>query len=136
LGECSKIGIEDQYQKRVISLSGVTVGLLSCGDIASYCHEKGNLLPKVNIYVDLSHKSLRGHTSQNKIPPKLVNGWNKCNFVLVTQQVQNVYNYLKNQRYPYIFPRNADHKIEELSIIGERKGVIVDIEIPNKKGKR
>jgi len=130
-GECSKAGIEDQYEKRAFSLGGKRIGLLSCGDIARYCHDDGELLPKVDIYVDLSHRSLGGWTSQNKIPPMLIEDWGKCSYVLVTQQVQYACtSYLKSKKYPYIFPKDANHQVKELRMNGVRRGVVVDIDVP------
>ncbi len=94
-----------------------------------YCHKSGNLLPISDIYVDLSHKSLRGWTSQNRIPKKMINNVKKCKYVIVTQQVKNSRKYLKDNKYPYIFPQNIKQNITEIKINDQRKGVLVDINL-------
>ena len=129
-GECNPKYFEEQNESRIFSLGGRTIGLLSCGDIARYCHNDGVLLPKVDIYADLSHKSLIGWSSQNRIPSKMIKIWNKCEYVLITQQVKDISTYLSNREYPYIFPKNTTHKVKELFVKGESKGVVIDVYIP------
>jgi hypothetical protein len=128
--KCNTECFEKQNKSRIFSLGDKTIGLLSCGDIARNCHNDGELLPKVNVYVDLSHKSLRGWSSQNRIPTKLLKDWNKCDHVLIPQQVKDISTYLGDKKYPYIFPKNTPHGIKELFINGESRGVIIDVDIP------
>ena len=104
------------------------IGLLSCGDIAGYCHNYGMILPQVDVYIDLSHKSLSGHTSQRQIPPKILSSWEKSKYVLITQQVKHVSRYIIDRRYPYIFPQNTPHDIK-LYNIERNKGVFIDVDI-------
>ena len=129
--KCCKACFQKQNQSRVIKFYSKKIGLLSCGDIASCCHNNGNLLPNVDIYVDLSHKSLRGLTSQNRISPKIINHWQKANVVLVTQQVNNVRSYIKNQSYPYIFSNPGVRISTKVSLykINNKTGAYVDVEI-------
>ena len=125
---CSQECFLKQNPKRVVIYSNYRIGLLSCGDIAGYCHNYGMILPQVDVYVDLSHKSLSGHTSQRKIPPKIISSWGKSRYVLVTQQVKDVLRYIKKRSYPFIFPQNTPHEIQ-LYNIDKNKGVFIDLEI-------
>lgn len=103
---CSQACFKNQNKNRVFSFNSKLFGLLSCGDIARYCHSDGQILPKVDIYLNLSHKSLKGWTSQNRIPKKILFDWGKAQLVLCTQQVKNINRYLNNNNYPYIFWKN------------------------------
>lgn len=120
---------------------GNRIGLLSCGDIARYCHGNGNFLEKAKKYINLSHCSLRGHCSQLKVPPLMINNWRKCEYVFVTQQVRydSILRYLNQNYYSYVFPnqnQNAfpsrnpiNHNVLALLVGGTRMGALVDITI-------
>jgi len=128
--KCSQPCFLAQNNARLIRFSNYIIGLLSCGDIARYCHDDGKLLPQVDIYIDLSHKSLKGDTSQLKVPPKIVNEWGKADMVIVTQQVKNVNRY-QQKKYPYIFYNNkfvVNININKYTV-GDEKGAYIDIQI-------
>ena len=101
--KCSVRCFRAQNNDRRFRFYSKTVGLLSCGDIAGYCHNNGTFLPYADIYLDLSHESLRGFSSQYWIPPKIINEWKKSHIVIITQQVKSVKRYIRKKRYPYIF---------------------------------
>ncbi len=127
---CSKKCFSDQNNARVFKVGNYKIGLLSCGDIVSYCHNKGKLLPEVDIYVDLSHYSLRGDTSQYKVSKKIINEWKKADMVIVTQQVKSIKKYVNQQKYPYIFHNNrfsVNVSINKYEVFNE-EGVYVDVE--------
>jgi hypothetical protein len=131
--DCSKSCFIEQNKNRVFKLSNKSFGLLSCGDIAGYCHSYGEILPEVDIYLNLSHKSLKGHTSQNHIPSKILS-WKEAQLILGTQQVKNTGRYLNN-KYPYIFPADKlnnlslNVSIEKYESDDKAKGVFVDLEL-------
>lgn len=104
-GECNQSGFLAQRKRRVFSLNGRRICLLSCGDIADYCHAEGEYLKqlKADIIIDLSHCSLSGDTSQRKVPQKLINE-GIANCVLITQQVKNVERYKKAGGILIYFP--------------------------------
>ena len=127
---CSQTCFLAQNNARVFKVCNYKIGLLSCGDIARYCHDDGKLLPEVDIYIDLSHYSLRGDSSQYKIPKKIINEWKKADMVIVTQQVKSVKKYVNQQKYPYIFHNNrfsVNVNINKYKVSDE-EGVYVDIE--------
>lgn len=127
--ECNSDCFKKQNTNRIFSLDKKKLGLLSCGDIAGYCHDNGNLLPKADVYLDLSHKSLTGRTSQYWIPSKMINDWEKTDYVLVTHQVKDVSKYLKDKEYRFIFPQGVSYNVKKLSLKAERKGVLIDIDL-------
>ena len=128
-GKCDPSNFEKQNNNRVFKFRNKTFGLLSCGDIARYCHGEGKRLPSVDIYLDLSHSSLRGWSSQNRVPTTLIRTWRKAKQVFVTQQVKDVSTYLYERKYPYIFPKMTRHTVQGLTVGGERLGVYVDIDL-------
>ena len=112
--QCSQACFKDQNQNRIFYFNDKLFGLLSCGDIARYCHSDGQILPRVDIYLDLSHKSLKGWSSQNRIPRKILSDWRKAQLVLCTQQVKNTRQYIRTNQYPYIFT-NLQIRIKVIS---------------------
>ena len=125
---CSQECFRKQNPKRFVMYDNYRIGLLSCGDISRYCHNNGRILPQVDVYIDLSHKSLRGWAHQRKTSPKIISPWRKSRYVLVTQQVKDVSRYIKKRSYPFIFPQNTPHEIQ-LYNIDKNKGVFIDLEI-------
>lgn len=125
---CGQECFSAQKLKRVVDFMNYRIGLLSCGDISRYCHNSGRILPPVDVYIDLSHKSLRGWAPQRKTSPKIISLWGKSRYVLITQQVNNVSRYIKKRSYPFIFPQNTPHDIK-LYNIDRNKGVYIDVEI-------
>lgn len=128
---CSSKCFSKQNHKRFICFKDQEIGLLSCGDIANDCHEKGELLKNCDLYIDLSHASLTGHTSQAKIPDEMISK-GKSRYVIVTQQVSGpttILNY-KKDGYKYIFPQDTTHQcVKRYCVNGKIAGVFVDIEI-------
>ena len=51
--DCSQKGFFAQNQNRTFEFDGKMFGLLSCGDIARYCHNDSATLPCADIYLDL-----------------------------------------------------------------------------------
>jgi len=132
----------EQHPRRVVrasdldnQLGDISLSLFSCGDICSYCHNFRNL-PIADIYIDLSHMSLRGHTCQNRIPRRLLQeGYTSV--VIITQQVNSssLRRYL-NKGYPFVFVNqhvNVDMRVIPVYEDGERRtsllGVFVDLVI-------
>ena len=142
---CNSQCFSAQNRNRVINFRKRKIGLLSCGDIAEYCHNNGQLLPKVDIYVDLSHRSLNYRSSQFNKPHSMIgrrnHDYNACNFVLITHQVtrntirrycrDNYYLWVfPNRRYPRISTRETTrHQVESFEINRNMAG-LVDVEIP------
>ncbi len=130
-GKCDPSSFEKQNENRVFKFGGTKIGLLSCGDIANYCHDYGKLLPQANTYLDLSHKSLNGRTSQYHVPYDMVEKWRKCKYVLVTHQVKKhtITRYFKDQDYRFIYPETIPFKIHEVYTNRNRRGVFIDVNI-------
>lgn len=128
---CDPSNFKKQNKNRLFKLGSVSYGLLSCGDIADYCHNNGILLPEVNIYLDLSHKSLTGRTSQYNVPYDMVNEWKKCKHVLITHQVKSstISKYIRDQYYPFIYPKNTNYKIQEICFDCIRGGALIDVNL-------
>lgn len=131
LRKCDQKGFSEQNKNRIFTLRDTKFGLLSCGDVAMYCHNKGKLLPEVDVYLDLSHRSLPGHCSQRQISPRLIDEFQKCSYVFVTQNVgnQTINRYYRERNYPYIFPENNSHHVRKLLIGRETVGALIDIDI-------
>lgn len=125
---CDQKGFLEQNESRVFTFRGIKFGLLSCGDIAMYCHARGELLPEVDVYLDLSHRSLRGHCSQNVVSRRLIGKWRKCSYVFITQQVVNVQTYI-HDRYRYILPKNTIQHVRKLLVDKDTIAALVDIDI-------
>jgi len=93
-------------QRRIINLNNNnSIGLMSCGDICPYCWNRDTSnLPNANIWIDLSHMSLRGHTCQNRTPLTILRKRNNVNTIIITHQVtEGTLNKYLRDGYPYIF---------------------------------
>lgn len=111
--ECNNACLIEQHSRRVINatdldnqLDDIRLSLFSCGDICSYCHNFERL-PEADIYIDLSHISLSGHTCQNRTPRQLLQE-NYTSIVIITQQVNSssLKRYLE-EGYPYVFVKQS-----------------------------
>lgn len=104
---CDQAGFLKQNKFRFFSLCSKKIGLLSCGDIAKYCHNNMKNLEVCDIYLDLSHASLIGRTSQCRYSPNIIKE-GKANYILGTQQ-RGTYprKNLKEQRNPYVFQNKS-----------------------------
>ena len=139
-GECNSNGFSAQNGSRTFQFRRKIFGLLSCGDIARYCHNNGQRLRKVDIYVDLSHRSLKGRLIHYRMARELISE-NKCCYVLITHQVtrNTIKRYCNNNYYPWIFPNRrypristqetTQHEVKRFEIDRRMAGVI-DVEIP------
>ena len=92
-----------------------------------YCNYRNgsSYLRHVNIYIDLAHSSLPEGRTIRSINRNLIH---YADYVLVTQQVEDVSRYTRNNEYPYIFPENTNYNIQPYQITGI-KGVFVDVDI-------
>ena len=126
--ECDQKGFSEQKESRIFTFQSIKFGLLSCGDVAIYCHNRGELLPEVDIYLDLSHRSLRGHCSQNVVSPRLISEWRKCSYIFVTQHVGNIQTYISD-KYRYIFPKDTIQHVRKLLVDRNTIAALVDIDI-------
>ena len=127
---CNSQCFSAQNRNRVINFRKRKIGLLSCGDIAEYCHNNGQLLPKVDIYVDLSHKFLTGRAFHLRMASVLINQ-NKSKYVFITHQVsrRRIMHYCDTGNYPWIFPQGTNYHIDSFEIDKYMAG-LVDVEIP------
>ena len=110
-GRCNAQGFIEQNKKRIITINKLgrqyKIGLLSCGDIAYECISSNRIkldyLPAVDIYINLSHKSLTGRTPQYNMNEQMFLE-KKCWLNILTHQVslQTLKKYYKEQAYPFV----------------------------------
>jgi hypothetical protein len=128
---CNTYGFLKQNTSRTTTYNGISVILMSCGDICRYCWRNDiTKIPNGEIIIDLSHMSLSGHSCQRKVPPELVKE-NKAKIIIVSQQVKsnNTFNRYKQNGYPYVFINSQVTKaymnISEIS--NNQKAIFVDL---------
>ena len=98
-----------QNNRRYFNLYGFDFGLLSCGDMYTYCNKRRrrSYLRNVDIYVDLSHLSLPLGQTIHSIRQNLIN---YARYVIVTQQIkpQEYSMYFNNNLYKLVFSSNGN----------------------------
>lgn len=127
-GQCDKTGFLKQNNKRAPIINGTQFCLLSCGDIFSYCHCYGGILPVSNVYLNLAHndykpvyiyeKNDKKGIIKSQIKPKLFNFLKNCNkntnfTLLITQNFSynNRNDIFYNNKYLYVWPNDKIYRI-------------------------
>jgi len=129
-GRCNTIKcFQAQNNKRFFSLNTKKIGLLSCGDMYTYCNKRNGVsyLGNPDVYLDLAHLSLPFQRTCNSVN---VNLSNQAKYVLITQQYQqnNFKIYFHNNSYKLIFPNNSTQKIQPINnnpLLGYYADVII-----------